>query len=343
MARHDWETQPLAKLNANDRDAAYGTAVHAGENMKPMPRNAEQDRVILKGYREGLAARQTGNEIYERHEGGTIETHEHQKLADLTRYAAAMDRALEAAATMTPKEIIERASAEKHSATGKWHDINAKESCLMGSRGSSDAEFERWEAQDMTAKAWGRVSFHAETRMREEAAQARQAETQAAQNAARAQEIAAQAKREAASQEWTASLRSVTPRKAIDELDRYTPHALQQLQRQADTPGLRDEIHRLESGAVRRDASILKRLDNIPLTVSITADQTPLDRVRAIREAVEHRIEIMPKNNLYKAAETAVDRAAARPIVQSIEKAAGRFLARSESVPDANRTAERTR
>ena len=94
---------------------------------------------------------------------------------------------------------------------------------------------------------------------------------------------------------------------------------------------------------MRRDASILKRLDNIPLTVSITADQTPLDRVRAIREAVEHRIEIMPKNNLYKAAETAVDRAAARPIVQSIEKAAGRFLARSESVPDANRTAERTR
>ena len=173
MARHDWETQPLAKLNANDRDAAYGTAVHAGENMKPMPRNAEQDRVILKGYREGLAARQTGNEIYERHEGGTIETHEHQKLADLTRYAAAMDRALEAAATMTPKEIIERASAEKHSATGKWHDINAKESGLMGSRGASDAEFERWEAQDMTAKAWGRVSFHAETRMREEAGNGR--------------------------------------------------------------------------------------------------------------------------------------------------------------------------
>lgn len=329
MAQHDWETRPLAKLSADDRDAAYGNAVDAGENMKPMPLNAEQDRTILKGYREGLATRQSHNEIHERREGGTIETYEHQKLSDLTRYAAAMDRALDAAATMTPKEIIERASAEKHAATGRWHDIDAKESGLMGSQGASDAEFERWEAQDTAAKAWGRVSHHAATSMREAEA--------------RAKEIEAQAKREAASQEWAASLRSVTPRKAIDELDRYTPHALQQLQRQADTPGVRDEIQRLESGAVRRDASILKRLDNIPLTVSITANQTPLDRVRAIREAVDHRIEIMPKNDSYKSAEIAVDRAAARPIVQSIENAAGRFLSRTEAVPAANRTAERTR
>lgn len=343
MAQHDWETQPLAKLSADDRDAAYGNALDAGENMKPMPLNAEQDRVILKGYREGLANRATDHAIYEQVEGGTIETHEHQKLADLTRYAAAMDRALEAAATMTPKEIIERASAEKHAATGKWHDINAKESGLFEGHGASHAEYERWEAQDTAAKAWGRVSHHAAASVREAETRPKEVAAQATQNAARAQEIGAQAKREAASQEWAASLRSVTPRKAIDELDRYTPHALQQLQRQADTPGHRDEIHRLESGAVRRDASILKRLDNIPLTVSITADQTPLDRVRAIREAVDQRIEIMPKNDFYKAAEIAVDRAAARPIVQSIENAAGRFLSRTEAVPAANRTAERTR
>lgn len=309
MEQISWETQPLANLSTDECDAALSNAAKAGEAMKWMPITAEQDRVILKAYRNGLELCRSHHALHEQ-QGGTVKQSDQQQLDRLSRYAGEMDRALEAAKDMTPKGITARAVQERSAASGQWHEINAKESGLVSSEGASEVEFERWEKQDLAAKAWDRISSYAETRVKEE---------------------------------WAASLRPVTPRKAIDELDRYTHTAIQQLKAQADIPVMRRDIELLENGEARRDASILKRLGNEPLLVSITADQTPLDRVRAISDAVDRATARTPKDERFKSAEKAVDRIATMPIATTIGSAATRFLARSETVPDANSTMERAR
>lgn len=309
MSQHAWETQPLAKLSPADRDAAYGNAIAAGDALKPMPINAEQDRAILKGYREGLDTRKNLNETHARHEGGTIEPREHQKLITLMRFADAVDGAMEAAATMSPKEIAARAQAERSAASGQWHEINAKESGLTESRGASQAEFDRWERQDVAAKAWGVVSHHATQREREA---------------------------------YAATLRPVTPRKAVEELGRYAPIAIRQLQAQADRSGAQTELQALQEGRGRRDATILQRLGNEPLSVSITPDQTPLDRVRAINSAIEQALSRTAQDERFHSAERSADRAASIGLA-TIQNATSRLFGRSEPVPEAVRPVERVR